>query len=165
MFKSGFSLIELLTVVAVIGILAAIGTLGYQNYIDGTRDQATDVNRTSAGDKIITDNTAQQISANVLASADIDDDGTVTCREYIDLLIEEHSGSNAYEVDDVATAFINAHAGGSTRYTWSQGEQYVYCAEDPNEPFNLAANPIVICSCKLDDNCIAGGPFCPGPRP
>jgi len=35
MFKSGFSLVELLTVVAVIGILAAIGTLGYQNYIDG----------------------------------------------------------------------------------------------------------------------------------
>jgi len=97
MFKSGFSLVELLTVVAVIGILAAIGTLGYQNFIDGTRDQATDVNRTSAGDKIITDNMAQQISENVLATADVDDDGIVTCREYIDLLIEEHSGSNAYE--------------------------------------------------------------------
>ena len=40
--KSGFSLIELLIVVAIIGILAAIGTVGYQNYIDGTREAVTE---------------------------------------------------------------------------------------------------------------------------
>lgn len=47
--RAGFSLIELLTVVAIIGILAFVGAIGYQGYLDATQDEATKANQTEPG--------------------------------------------------------------------------------------------------------------------
>ena len=53
--RSGFSLIELLVVVAIIGILAAVGVVGYQGYIDSTKDEATAANLNSVARALETD--------------------------------------------------------------------------------------------------------------
>ena len=45
--SSGFSLIELLVVVAIIGILAAVGTVAYQGYTSGAKKNATKSNHAS----------------------------------------------------------------------------------------------------------------------
>tara|TARA_B100000989_G_scaffold150661_1_gene112312 strand:- start:344 stop:808 length:465 start_codon:yes stop_codon:yes gene_type:complete len=39
--SSGFSLVELLVVVAILGILSAVGTLTYSGYVKGTKIRAT----------------------------------------------------------------------------------------------------------------------------
>lgn len=42
--EKGFSLIELLIVVAILGVLAAVGVVGYQGYIDSTKRSVTESN-------------------------------------------------------------------------------------------------------------------------
>ena len=37
----GFSLLELLVVVAIIGILASVGAIAYQSYIDAAQEEVT----------------------------------------------------------------------------------------------------------------------------
>ena len=37
MYQKGFSLVELLVVVAIIGVLAGVGVVGYQQYTESTK--------------------------------------------------------------------------------------------------------------------------------
>ena len=41
--SSGFTLVELLVVVAIVGVLSAVGTLAYNGYVSGTKKAAENV--------------------------------------------------------------------------------------------------------------------------
>ena len=56
--ESGFSLIELLVVVAIIGILAAVGTVGYGNYIKSSKLKATAANVSNLASALGTEDAA-----------------------------------------------------------------------------------------------------------
>ena len=59
--QKGFSLIELLVVVAIIGILAAIGSVGYSKYIDSAKNGAGSANAAQTASALAAEDAANDL--------------------------------------------------------------------------------------------------------
>lgn len=109
----GFSLLELLVVVAIIGILASVGTIAYQSYIDAaqeevTLDNAQKVDRAFAVDVLTIDNELD--GRTELAT---DQDRIIVrdskCIEYIDAAVKSLNSNNVNAYDKTIPYAVSMH--------------------------------------------------------
>ena len=135
MSQKGFSLVELLVVVAIIGVLAGVGIVGYDRYVENTKRKVLDQNYEKIFRFMETEFT---IVANNLGSAvdeyDVNNNATgqkinadTTCLEFLNsmkkfLLKDTDAFKNPYRTDKTSISVDNA--GWSTH---SPGQISFFC--------------------------------------
>lgn len=158
--NSGFSLVELLVVVAIIGILAAVGVVGYQGYIDSTKKEAAEFALDSVARSFEQDYIA--IKNGIEVGSDVGTYGgntvvvTDQCISYVRKAVDNLNNAqrikNAY--DQTATLALNLHDDGSgvAHTALKPGQIGIQCA-NPEAVIDSSNFYIHQCTCTGTDDC------------
>ena len=118
--EKGFSLIELLVVVAIIGVLAAVGVVGYQGYIDSTKQSVAESNSKAVHQWILNTKTVRAAGISVTPSycSNGDDFNIATCFEGASGIAGSggpfEGFKNAYKTSQVGASAIKGVLAAST---------------------------------------------------
>ena len=187
----GFSMIELLTVVAIVGVLTAVGFVAYTGFIDSTKDKAAASEAIATGRILHTDHVALTNDLSVRSSFSNNFSETTLCRTQVDRIVHDlntvqekknphekscplaFSGNRAWNsvtymdtanaVDYFAGCPVTASAG---VISVPRGRMMVACVVS-GASVNASNYRLYVCACEGEDSCNTTnvGAACPGSYP